>query len=69
MYTVQKAYNFSKDDMLSIRGQIRNELENKHIAPAKGKRSTSIETQSFKKNLNSGQQQSRIINPTLQTYC
>ena len=71
----KKAFNFSNDDMLSIRDQIRTELENKHIAPAneflsnrtKRKRSTSIETQTFKKKLNSVQKQRRIINPDSQT--
>ena len=71
----KKAFNFSNDDMLSIRDQIRYELENEHIAPAneflsnrtKRKRSTSIETQTFKKKLNSVQKQRRIINPDSQT--
>ena len=61
--------------MISMRDKIRNELENKHIAPSeeflsnrmKRKKSTSQDTPSVKKKLNSGQKQRKIKNPDSQT--
>ena len=70
-----KPFDFSNDDMLSLRDNIKNELENKQIAPAeefqssrkKRKRSTSKETTAEKKKLYGENKQRKILNPDSQT--
>ena len=70
-----KPFDFSNDDMLSMRDKIKNELENKQISLAeefqssrtKRKRSTSKETPADKKKLHGENKQRKIMNPDSQT--